>query len=308
MAGIGLGARHHRDPAALCAVTRTRCWSGASPGVGAVGRRRNCRSRDDDYPGLGTPGTHPYLIGASEGRAVLDALRAARSVVDDTTKTIAIYGHSQGAHAVLYAAELAPSYAPELDLVGAAAMAPPTDLGDLVNRDVNEPLGIILTSLAVTSWSTLYPDKVDVATIVHEEARPSVAGIGDRCIGTIGDGTGQAVADLPEVAALEARFLSADPATAAGWSTMLEDNSGSGVTIEVPLLVAQGLADELVRPNTTDSFVTQQCDDGAAVDYRTYPGVGHFQVRAVAASAVADWLLDRMQGDPLPVGCTRTTA
>lgn len=89
---------------------------------------------------------------------------------------------------------------------------------------------------------------------------------------------------------------------------MLDDNSASGVTVEVPLLVAQCLADELVRPNTTDSFVTQQCDDGVAVDYRTYPGVGHFQVRAVAASAGADWLLDRMQGDPLPAGCTRTTA
>src|SRR5471030_976670 len=31
-----------------------------------------------DYPGLGTPGTHPYLVGDSEGRAVLDSVRAAR--------------------------------------------------------------------------------------------------------------------------------------------------------------------------------------------------------------------------------------
>jgi hypothetical protein len=30
-----------------------------------------------DYPGLGTPGPHPYLVGISEGRAVLDSLRAA---------------------------------------------------------------------------------------------------------------------------------------------------------------------------------------------------------------------------------------
>jgi hypothetical protein len=30
-----------------------------------------------DYPGLGTPGIHPYLIGVSEGRAVLDSVRAA---------------------------------------------------------------------------------------------------------------------------------------------------------------------------------------------------------------------------------------
>ena len=31
-----------------------------------------------DYDGLGTPGVHQYLVGTSEGRSVLDAVRAAR--------------------------------------------------------------------------------------------------------------------------------------------------------------------------------------------------------------------------------------
>ena len=33
-----------------------------------------------DYPGLGTVGPHPYLVGISEGRAVLDSVRAARGM------------------------------------------------------------------------------------------------------------------------------------------------------------------------------------------------------------------------------------
>ena len=33
-----------------------------------------------DYPGLGTPGPVPYLVGEIEGRAVLDAVRAARQI------------------------------------------------------------------------------------------------------------------------------------------------------------------------------------------------------------------------------------
>ena len=33
-----------------------------------------------DYEGLGTPGTHTYAVGQSEGRAVLDAARAAAEV------------------------------------------------------------------------------------------------------------------------------------------------------------------------------------------------------------------------------------
>ena len=32
-----------------------------------------------DYPGLGTVEPHPYLVGISEGRAVLDSVRAARA-------------------------------------------------------------------------------------------------------------------------------------------------------------------------------------------------------------------------------------
>src|SRR5690606_26049679 len=31
-----------------------------------------------DYPGMGGPGVHPYLVGESEARAVLDSVRAAR--------------------------------------------------------------------------------------------------------------------------------------------------------------------------------------------------------------------------------------
>jgi len=34
-----------------------------------------------DYPGLGTPGPHPYLVGESEGRAVLDSIRATRQLL-----------------------------------------------------------------------------------------------------------------------------------------------------------------------------------------------------------------------------------
>ena len=33
-----------------------------------------------DYPGLGTPGPHPYLVGVSEARAVVDSVRAARTM------------------------------------------------------------------------------------------------------------------------------------------------------------------------------------------------------------------------------------
>src|ERR1700744_2769967 len=82
-----------------------------------------------DYPGLGAGGPHPYLVGVSEGRAVLDSVRAAQNLTHERGVDVAFWGHSQGGQAVLYAGLLAGSYAPDLHVVGVAAAAPATELG-----------------------------------------------------------------------------------------------------------------------------------------------------------------------------------
>ncbi|MCB0972282.1 MAG: hypothetical protein KDA97_12310, partial [Acidimicrobiales bacterium] len=72
-----------------------------------------------DYEGLGTPGRHPYLVGESEGRSVIDALLAARELPDAETGTrFGIAGYSQGGHGALWAAEVSAEWAPDLELVG----------------------------------------------------------------------------------------------------------------------------------------------------------------------------------------------
>jgi hypothetical protein len=54
-----------------------------------------------DYPGLGTPETHPYLVGESEARAVLDSVRVARALTGAPAR-FAVWGHSQGGQAALF--------------------------------------------------------------------------------------------------------------------------------------------------------------------------------------------------------------
>ena len=85
-----------------------------------------------DYEGLGTRGPHPYLFGTSEGRGVLDIVRAARALHNRDSATgqetlsrrFVIVGHSQGGQAALFAAHLAPTWTAELTLVAVAAIAP----------------------------------------------------------------------------------------------------------------------------------------------------------------------------------------
>ena len=55
-----------------------------------------------DYEGLGGPGRHPYLVGISEGRSMLDAGVAARQVPGVyLSPDTAILGFSQGGHAAV---------------------------------------------------------------------------------------------------------------------------------------------------------------------------------------------------------------
>jgi len=81
-----------------------------------------------DYEGLGTPGPHRYLIGASEGRGVVDIALAAHELYPTLSKDWVIGGHSQGGHAALFAAALAPKLAPKLNMKGVFAFAPASHL------------------------------------------------------------------------------------------------------------------------------------------------------------------------------------
>ena len=84
-----------------------------------------------DYEGLGTPGLHTYVVGRSEGRAVLDMARAAIRLPGSglsTNTPVGLMGYSQGGGAAGWAAELAGSYAPDLKIKGTAAGGIPGDL------------------------------------------------------------------------------------------------------------------------------------------------------------------------------------
>lgn len=84
-----------------------------------------------DYEGLGTAGIHTYMDRVSQGRAVLDVIRAAQRLPGtglSATSPVGIEGYSQGGGAAASAAELAATYAPELKIKGVAVGAVPADL------------------------------------------------------------------------------------------------------------------------------------------------------------------------------------
>ncbi len=114
-----------------------------------------------DYPGLGTEGTHPYLVGESAGKAVLDSLRAARQSAGlsgvSFSDRYAVAGLSQGGHASLFAAALHGEYAPDLDIRGFAAAGPAMVWHEhwSAGASIDGP-HLVYHALAIWAWSKHY--------------------------------------------------------------------------------------------------------------------------------------------------------
>lgn len=254
-----------------------------------------------DYPGLGTAGPHPYLVGQSEGMAVLDSVRAAITMPEaNAASTFAVWGHSQGGHAALFTGQLAPTYAPELQLVGIAAAAPATDLSALLQKDIGGLAGNVLGSMAVVSWSQVYASQgLQLSQVMTPESQPAARLIADYCIET----QEQVVVDLPEAEILMVTFLANAPWSTPGWDTLLATNTPGAVPIKAPVLVNQGTADTVVWPNVTAGYVQAQCAAGVNMTEVSYPNITHTEIATASASDAATWLAARFQGTPAPNGC-----
>jgi acetyl esterase/lipase len=252
-----------------------------------------------DYPGLGTDGIHPYLIGESEGRAVLDSVRAVRDLPDSgASDRFAVWGHSQGGHAALYTGELAARYAPDLKLVGVATAAPATYLIELLDTDKNSPSGKDITAWALLSWSRLR--NVPVASLVEPDALSTFEAIAKDCI--------QSVPQFEHIEHDERplqheQFLKINPTVTEPWRTMMLNNSPGQAPAGAPVFIAQGTADTTVNPDITKRFGEALCKQGVRVSFVSLNGVTHTFAARDSAPAALRWMTDRFRGLPAHSDC-----
>lgn len=252
-----------------------------------------------DYVGQGTSGPHPYLIGEGEARSALDSIRALHRMkgihADDGT---VVWGHSQGGHAALWTGIIAPTYAPELNILGVAAAAPASDLRSLIEAVHDTPVGRIMSSFILRSYADAYPD-VAFDAYVSGWRLPIVHDMASRCLAGR-----QAFFSVAESLLTGNSVFSTAP-TSGALGERLAQNTPSQI-LRQPLLIAQGLADDLVRPEIQARFVDQRCKVGQVLEYRTYAGRDHLSVLAPDSLLTRDlvqWTQARFDNAPLPAAC-----
>jgi acetyl esterase/lipase len=254
-----------------------------------------------DYPGLGTPQTHPYLVGDSEGRAVIDIVRAASTMLGaGGSKRFAVWGHSQGGQAALFTGMLARSYAPELELVGVATAAPATDLVALMKDDVGTTGGNNILAMALWSWHRVFD--ASLGKIVGQRALPTLDRLASVCI----EGPFDLYARQKIGQALNQHFLTVDqPADIEPWRSLLEKNSAGTLPPEIPLFLAQGTTDQIINPNVTRDYMNKLCNVGSKVKMMILPDIGHGRAAQASTMAAVNWIADRFAVGAAPDDCPR---
>jgi len=252
-----------------------------------------------DYPGLGTPGPHPYLVGLSEARAVIDSVRVARTMPGaGGGNRYVVWGHSQGGHAALFTGLIAKSYAPELTLLGVAAAAPASALGALMDDDLDSPAGKNITAMTLWSWQRVYD--APMSKVVDPRAMPAIDRLAQECIEGPWDLGARKRTEKP----LEHHFLTvAHPDDVEPWRALLAKNTTGPVPADIPVFLAQGLDDEVIWPKVTRAYFDTLCKGGSKARLFLMPGVGHGAAAMKSALDAVAWMTARFAGETPPSDC-----
>lgn len=254
-----------------------------------------------DYEGLGTPGTHPYLVGESQGRGVLDIVPAAAEVADISLHQVLLWGISQGGQSVLAAGQIAPEWAPDLDIVGVVAISPAADVAGYAQwARTHEFARGSDTALRGQAWmlaagfEAAYGD-MNLDQLFSPEALEALAELEqdpNACIGEWGEVAvtfpdNGLIAEFDDVSPWPERFAQASP----------------GPVTAAPVLMLTGTRDYL-KP-IIDPLVEPYCEGGTDLDFRVVEGAGHLTVARRSLDATMEWVVDRFAGTPTQAGaCT----
>ena len=241
-----------------------------------------------DYEGLGTPGRHPYIVGGSEGRGVLDSIRAVRALPEAHAGDQAVVvGISQGGHAALFTGELADTYAPDAGLVGVVALAPGAELAQAAMLLLGDESVVGFAVAIGAGFDAAYPI-VRLEDILTPKALAAIDVVDTGCIDDILETYAGPVEETLRLAGL----------MQPPWPALLDENTPGRAQTSVPIFVGQGEADALVVPELTDALVARLCAIGDDVTYRRYPGATHGGVVESSREDVLGWIEDRLAGRP----------
>ncbi|EME23155.1 lipase family protein [Rhodococcus triatomae] len=234
------------------------------------------------------------------GQITLDGIRAVKRVPElrVVNSPVGLGGYSGGGMATSWAAALAPTYAPELDIVGAAEGGAPMNLVKMASAlGTNPHPAFGLAMAAALGLEREYPDRMNVSGQLNDNGRWLQSMIRDGCTNEIMFwGVGRSASQVTD----NVNFMD-DPSA---WRVM-EENSLElypGVPT-VPIFEWHSPTDTLVPVDAIDNTVRRYCDAGVPVQTLLTPSPDHLSAAVLGLPQALDWLDGRFRGTPAPSTC-----
>lgn len=251
-----------------------------------------------DYLGLGTPGIQQYLLKGQEVRDTVNSVRAAQALPDaQVGNDYAVFGHSQGGHTALWTGHLSQEYAPELNLVAVAAAAPAAELQAIIDQQWQTVIGWVIGSEVMRSWPISYP-ALPIDSLISRAAALNYNRMAQECI------TDAALEGQIRQGVFNEEFFTRNPVTDPQWAQALKDQTPPPLPAELPMMLIQGTADQVVLAEPNAQLQQDWCAAGSTINALWLGGVDHMKAAQVAGPSVISWINSIFDGKTPPNTCS----
>lgn len=243
-----------------------------------------------------------YLANRLAGQATLDGIRAALASEPITgiskNASVAMWGYSGGSVATTWAAELHPTYAPELRLVGAAVGGSVPKVSTVIKTINKGPLAGFIPA-GVMGLASQYPE---LGKIVERHLLPQHK---DKFYKVLNQCLLATALTFPfdDILGMfdDPDLLLSDPTC----RSILDENDLGHGTPQVPFFWYKSVVDEISPIQDTEELVDAYCQRGVAIEYVRDIVADHGSAAATGAPSALAWLAGRLDGRKVKQGCTK---
>jgi len=240
--------------------------------------------------------------GQESGDGTLDAIRATESYLRAPSSTkVGMVGYSGGAIATEWASELAPSYAPQLHLIGAAAGGVPVDFAHnltYINGDDNWSgvIPAVLVSLGRAFG-------VNISQYLSAYGKQITSQVSGECIASFASSYPGLTIQQMLLPQYSSPFEI--PALVKILNQLIMGSSGG--TPGEPLLLgvgdSDGTGDGIMIDGDVEALAHEYCQRGVPVTYTVYPLLPHADAAVPFEAQALSFLEGQFNGSPAPDGC-----
>ncbi|WP_330182515.1 lipase family protein [Nocardia sp. NBC_01503] len=243
-----------------------------------------------------------FAYGAAKlgGQITLDGIRAAQRVSELKVQhsPVAMAGYSGGGMATAWAAALAPTYAPELHLAGAAMGGVPMNLVSMLEgMGLGSHPAFGLAMAAGLGLEREYPDRFPLSSQLNDRGLAIRDKLANSCTNDIlAAGAGVGAMDVAKTT-----VMTQDPQARA----VLEENSLQmyrGVP-NIPVFEWHSPIDGLIPIDAVVDTMHRYCAAGVPVWSEQEPVPDHLTAAVLGLPAALSWLDARLNGAPVVSNC-----